>query len=65
MIFYDGGQVNVRGYHFPLSYRDSAGFGLRVNTPVGPVTLDMGFKLNTVSGRGEDPWRLHFSIGSF
>lgn len=65
VIFYDGGIVEVSGYHFEKPYRHAAGFGIRFNTPVGPVSLDLGFKLNRIPARKEDPWRIHFFIGSF
>lgn len=65
VLFYDGGLVNVTGYEFEKPYRHSAGFGIRFNTPVGPVSLDMGFKLDRKADRKEDPWRVHFSIGTF
>jgi outer membrane protein assembly factor BamA len=68
-LFYDGGHVEIPNYtqHFP--WRDSAGLGLRYNTPVGPVSLEYGRKLNQDSNRpqggaeGADAW--HFSIGVF
>jgi outer membrane protein assembly factor BamA len=42
-------------------FRRSAGLGLRYNTPVGPVTLDYGFKLDR---RGDESiGEVHFSIG--
>ena len=42
-------------------FRTSAGFGLRYITPIGPIGLVYGFKLNPEPG--EAPGRLHFSIG--
>ncbi|MBK8201056.1 MAG: BamA/TamA family outer membrane protein [Bdellovibrionales bacterium] len=65
VVFYDGGAVQVSGHHFERPYRHAAGFGVRFNTPVGPVSLDIGFKLDRIKERNEDPWRLHFFIGSF
>ncbi|MBI4412354.1 MAG: outer membrane protein assembly factor BamA [Deltaproteobacteria bacterium] len=45
------------------SIRESAGFGLRYFTPVGPIRLDYGFVLDKKDGeRGQ---RLHFSFGYF
>ncbi len=74
-IFYDAGGVMVTQAtsNSPDQYRDSAGFGIRVNTPVGPVNLDMGFKLNPrtrFSGTGnkptpESPFAVHFTVGNF
>ncbi|MEN0060348.1 MAG: POTRA domain-containing protein, partial [Bdellovibrio sp.] len=34
-VFYDGGYVEIQGLHFDDNYRDSTGFGIRYNTPVG------------------------------
>ena len=53
----------------PPYYRHSAGFGLHFISPIGPVVLDIGFKLpdypKTLSYRDEKPYQIHFSIGSF
>ena len=48
-IFYDGGAVYVsdsviRSFKDP--YRDSAGVGIHIKTPVGPVVLEYGWKLD-------------------
>ena len=49
--------------------RYDAGPGIRYNTPVGPLRLDVGFQLNRIDGlivNGEpEPrhFRIHFSIG--
>jgi outer membrane protein assembly factor BamA len=64
-IFYDGGQVNVDDIKFFDSYRESAGFGIRYTTPVGPVNLELAWKLDPHKERGESPFRIHFSIGTF
>lgn len=42
----------------------SAGPGLRVDTPVGLVRLDVGFRLNeTRTSAGEPTWAAHFGLG--
>jgi outer membrane protein insertion porin family len=75
-FFYDGGAVLLvqPGVDDSSPYRDSAGFGIRVATPVGPLNLEIGYKLNrriaVVSSdhqtdNWESPWAFHFSIGSF
>lgn len=43
-------------------FRRSAGLGLRYNTPVGPVSLDYGFKLDRRGG--ESIGEVHFNIGT-
>ena len=40
----------------------TTGLGIRYVTPVGPVNLDWGFKLNPETGV-EDRHRIHFSVG--
>lgn len=62
-IFYDGGSVRIRDLDFSDSYRDSAGVGVRYNTPVGPLSLEWAWKLDARSS--EEPFRFHLSIGSF
>lgn len=62
-VFYDGGSVQIQGLQFEESYRDSSGFGIRYNTPVGPLSLEMAWKLRARAG--EEPWRIHLSIGTF
>jgi outer membrane protein assembly factor BamA len=64
-IFYDGGSVLVDTYRFEDSYRDSAGFGLHYLTPVGPISIDLGIKLDRKTSRNESPYVLHFSFVTF
>lgn len=62
-VFYDGGAVHIQNQDLGDEYRDSAGFGFHYNTPVGPVNLEIAWKLDAKPG--EDPWAFHMSIGSF
>lgn len=62
-LFYDGGMVQVTHREIERPYRDAVGFGIRYNTPVGPVSLDLAFKIRPK--QREDTYRVHFSIGSF
>lgn len=66
-LFLDGGQVadTLRGAG-PANWKYGAGGGLRYRTPVGPVRLDFGYKLNPdkpVAIAKVDTWRIHFTIG--
>ena len=64
-LFYDGGLVTVDNLKFNDPYRDAAGFGIRYATPVGPANIEFAWKLDTDRNRGESPFRLHISIGTF
>lgn len=68
VLFLDMGMVDTEEFHFNGSdMRYSTGGGIRIDTPVGPLRLDVGYKLNpldTPDGAGKtDRWRLHFNIG--
>jgi outer membrane protein assembly complex protein YaeT len=73
VLFYDGGAVYLHEPGLDISdpYRDSVGAGLRIATPVGPLNLEIGWKLDARQskpgnpGTMEKPWAFHFSIGSF
>ncbi|TCK06575.1 outer membrane protein assembly factor BamA [Phorcysia thermohydrogeniphila] len=43
--------------------RKSAGIGLRVLTPMGPIRLDLGWKLDKRAGESSSEW--HFGMGSY
>jgi outer membrane protein insertion porin family len=60
--FLDGGNVWLRNRDVDLSeMKFTAGLGLRYSTPVGPLRLDYGFKLDREEG--ESKGEFHFSIG--
>jgi outer membrane protein assembly factor BamA len=50
--FYDGGNVfpNVGFHDFASLYSNNVGLGLRYETPVGPLRVDLGQNLNPVRG---------------
>lgn len=52
VLFYDGGNVyqNINFRQFLDNYSNTVGFGIRYNTPVGPVRFDIGQNLNPVTG---------------
>ena len=65
--FVDAGNVVARASDIDLfDLRTAAGFGIRIGTPVGPIRLDLGFKLDR---RELSPGRLerrsiwHISLG--
>ena len=70
VIFVDGGNVWTNAWDFNLNdMRYDVGPGLRYNTPIGPLRLDLGYQLNPIEGllvNGEPQkrrFRFHFSIG--
>ena len=65
-LFSDGGNVFARVTDFDASeLRGSVGFGVRYRSPIGPVRVDLGFKMDRRQFGGEVEKRtaLHFSIG--
>jgi outer membrane translocation and assembly module TamA len=51
-VFYDGGNAySSVGFHdLRTDYTNSVGTGLRYETPVGPIRVDVGHNLNRVPG---------------
>lgn len=52
VFFYDGGNVYsaINLNQFVDNYTSTVGFGLRYETPVGPIRIDIGRNLNPVPG---------------
>jgi outer membrane protein insertion porin family len=65
--FVDTGNVFARTANIDLGQlRSSVGFGARYRSPVGPIRVDLGFKVNRqeiVPGTLESPRALHVSLG--
>jgi outer membrane protein insertion porin family len=65
--FLDAGNVYDRVSSMSLArIRGGAGFGVRYRSPVGPIRVDLGFKLDRQefgNGELEQPTTLHISIG--
>ena len=62
VLFVDGGNVFRRVTDFDITeLRGGVGFGLRYQSPVGAIRLDLGFKIDR--REGERPTALHFSLG--
>ncbi len=61
-LFLDAGNVYPRLADFdPTDLRSSAGVGLRLDTPIGPIRLEYGWKLDRKAD--ETPGELIFAIG--
>ncbi|MCC6544939.1 MAG: outer membrane protein assembly factor BamA [Nitrospirae bacterium] len=62
VVFIDGGNVWRNVDEFDMSeIRATSGAGIRYNTPVGPLRLDVGCKLDRE--KGEDTCTPHFTLG--
>lgn len=65
VVFFDAGQVYNKAGSFrsydPFELRASVGTGLRILSPVGPLSLDWGFKLQKRTD--EKLSEFHFGIG--
>lgn len=62
VVFVDGGNVWRKMEEFdPSEIKATAGTGIRYNTPVGPLRLDMGCKL--MREQKEDNCMYHFTLG--
>jgi outer membrane protein insertion porin family len=64
--FLDAGNVFARASDLDLGrLRGTYGFGFRYDSPLGPIRLDFGFKMDRRPfGTGREPaWEYHLSIG--
>ena len=65
--FFDGGNVFARAADFDVSeLRASPGIGLRYRSPIGPIRVDLGFKLRRRElspGNIESRTAFHISVG--
>ncbi|HUP38562.1 MAG TPA: BamA/TamA family outer membrane protein [Vicinamibacterales bacterium] len=70
VLFVDGGNVWAGPWEVRVSeLRWAVGPGIRYDTPIGPMRVDLGWQLNPIEGLVVDgkeakrKWRVHFSIG--
>ena len=59
VLFYDWGNAWSNGWPNTYDFISGKGFGVRLNTPMGPIRLDYGIAANRSFSEGA----LHFSIG--
>ncbi len=62
-IFYDGGSVTISGKQFNKPYRQAAGFGLRYQTVLGPISGYIAFKI--APKKNESLFLPYLSFGTF
>ena len=69
LVFYDGGAVYIKNLEIEDHYRDALGFGVRLETPIGAFSAELGFKLDRKRSSpiydNETPFTLHVSMGTF
>ena len=70
VLFVDGGNAWAGPWEVQLkNLRWAVGTGIRYDTPIGPMRIDIGRQLNPIEGlviEGKEEkrkWRVHFSIG--
>jgi outer membrane protein assembly factor BamA len=62
--FVDAGNVFARVHDISLAdLRPTIGTGLRFRSPIGPLRLDVGWKLGGLRVTDNRRWEFHFSIG--
>ena len=62
VVFFDAGNVTSRLSDFnPLDLRTVLGAGFRIDTPIGPIRFEYGWKLDREEG--ETPGELHITVG--
>jgi len=60
-LFFDIGDVWRQTGQFGESVKSGTGIGTRINTPIGPLRLDLGIPLNTIANEKRKA-RFHFNI---
>ncbi len=63
VAFIDGGNVFLKNEDIdPGQLKYGSGFGLRYQTPIGPVGVDVAFPLNPINP-AKDKYQIYFTIG--
>ena len=60
--FIDMGNLYDQGQFDPTVLRTGIGAGIRFVTPLGPLALDYGFKIDRKPG--DSPGAIHLNVGS-
>lgn len=65
LLFQDGGMLSESPYALSGDFKYSAGLGLRVQSPMGPIRLDFGYRFtDTYKGANDaGQFQPHFSFG--
>lgn len=61
LVFVDAGQVSLESFRFPVgTMRYGTGFGVRFDSPVGPIGADLGFPITPPAG--DQRWQISLSV---
>jgi len=63
VLFYDTGNAWNSGYHFD-NMRQTAGAGVRWNSPIGPLRLEYGFVTGPEAGESGGRFEIYAGHGS-
>lgn len=64
VLFFDAGNAYRSGESYLSDLRTSVGFGIRWQSPFGPLRLEMGFNLDRESEYDEGSSEFHFTMGT-
>jgi len=64
VVFFDAGNAYEKGESYFSDIRTSAGFGVRWQSPFGPLRLELGINLDPESKYDEDSSEFHFTMGT-
>ncbi len=61
-LFYDMGMVSSDSFDLGSDFNSNVGFGARLDLPIGPIRIDLGFPLQT-DDFNDDDVRFNFTVG--